>query len=280
MLSLLNLEIYEGERKKMKIEELAIQCRIDILNMTAEKKAGFVGSAFSCVDVLAVLYQSFIKYTGNEEKDDMLILSKGHAASAWYAVLANVGIIDRNKLQEYNTSGKNLGVHPKRNSLPCIRTTTGSLGQGLGLGCGCALADKISGKDNKTYVILGDGECNEGSVWESFMFGAKQRLNNLIVIIDRNRLQSYGTDEEVLDLDDIAAKCREFHWNVFSIDGHDYSQIADALQKAGQAKERPSVIVANTIKGKGVAEFENGIIWHYKWPEGEIYKRALEELKA
>lgn len=260
-------------------KELAQRARIDILKMVAKKKAGFVGSSFSCVDILAVLYTSFINYTGNDKTDDLMILSKGHAASAWYAILANVGIVEHDKLKEFNETGYNLGVHPKRNSIPAIRTTTGSLGQGLGMACGAALADKISKKGRQTYVVLGDGECNEGSVWESFMFAARYCLNNLTVVIDRNMLQSYGTDEEVLDMGDIAAKCREFHWKVLTVNGHDYEQIENALQEAIAEKEQPTVIVANTIKGKGVTEFENGVVWHYKWPEGSIYEKALEELK-
>lgn len=261
-------------------EIIARQNRIDILNMATNKKAGFIGSSYSCIDILTVLYSSFLKINKEEKNSDTLIISKGHAASAWYAILANLGIICKEKLNEYNENGGGMGVHPKRNSLPGIKTTTGSLGQGLGLACGIALADKLSQNSLKTYVILGDGECNEGAVWEAFMFAARYKLNNLIAVIDRNHLQSYGNDKEVLDLDDISAKCREFHWKTLEIDGHDYNQIEKAFEKAIEEKESPTVIVANTIKGKGVSEFENGIVWHYKWPEGETYEKALEELRG
>lgn len=267
----------ELDVKKMNSSELAKKMRVDILRMTSEKKTGFIGSCYSCVDVMAVLYNDFLVQEG-KINDDTVIISKGHAAAAWYAILANLDLIERSKLEEFNEEGYNMGVHPKRNSLPEIRTTTGSLGQGLGMGCGVALADKLSHKGAKTYVLLGDGECNEGSVWEAFMFAARFKLNNLIAIIDRNRLQSYGTDEEVLNMADITAKCREFGWNVLEIDGHDYRQIENAFKEAIEESDKPTVIVANTIKGKGVSAFENGVIWHYKWPEGELYARALEEL--
>ena len=267
----------------MNTKALARKSRIDVLNMVSEKRVGFIGSAYSCMDILVVLYDGFLinrNQDGNTLTDDTVVLSKGHAASAWYAILANEGIIEHSRLKEFNEDGYNMGVHPKRDSLPGIRTTTGSLGQGLGMGCGIALANKIAHKDIKTYVILGDGECNEGSVWEAFLFAARYGLNNLIAIIDRNHLQSYGTDEEVLDMDDIAGKCREFNWNVLTIDGHDHQQIEDALRKAGEPRNVPTVIVADTVKGKGVSEFENGVIWHYKWPEGESYTKAMEELQA
>lgn len=265
--------------KEMKSTELAKAARIDILKMVSTKKAGFIGSSFSCVDILAVMYTEVLR-DEDEETKDLFILSKGHAASAWYAILANIGCISHEKLEEFNTEGSFLGVHPKRGTLPGIETTTGSLGQGLGMACGVALADKISQKESKTYVILGDGECNEGSVWEAFLFAARYRLNNLIAVIDRNFLQSYGTDEEVLNMGDLSAKCREFHWNVLEIDGHNHTQIKNAFKDAEKEKERPTVIIANTIKGKGVKEFENGVIWHYKWPEGSSYENALEELQS
>lgn len=267
----------------MNTVELAGKSRIDVLNMVSEKKVGFIGSSYSCMDILAVLYDVFLvrkNQNGNTLTDDTVVLSKGHAASAWYAILANEGIIEHSRLQEFNEDGYNMGVHPKRGSLPGICTTTGSLGQGLGMGCGIALANKIAHNELKTYVILGDGECNEGSIWEAVLFAARYGLNNLIAIIDRNHLQSYGTDEEVLDMEDIAGKCREFKWNVLTVDGHDHLQIEGALRKAAECRKAPTVIVADTVKGKGVSEFENGVIWHYKWPEGESYTKAMEELQA
>jgi len=261
----------------MQSEELAKKARLDVLKMVYEKKASFVGSDFSCIDILAVLYSGYIKCCGDPLSDDMVILSKGHAAGAWYAVLANKGIFPKKMLADFNENGSCMGVHSKRGAVPGIYASCGSLGQGLGMACGCALADKIGGKPNKTYVILGDGECNEGAIWEGFMFAARYQLNNLIAIVDRNGLQSYGTDEEVLNMGNMEEKFLSFHWNVLSINGHNHELINQALQEAARSS-LPTIIIANTIKGKGVSEFENGVAWHYKWPDSESYQHAWEEL--
>lgn len=256
-----------------KYKQLALDIRLDVLKMTYEKKAGFIGTAFSCADILAVLYGGFVKIG-----EDSVILSKGHGASAWYATLANVGAIPKEKLlTEFNTSGYKMGVHPKRNSHLGIESSAGSLGQGCGLACGYALGNKMQGKKGRVYVILGDGECNEGSVWEAFMFAKRQKLNNLVVIIDRNCLQSYSNDENVLNMGDMAEKLKAFGFNTRSIDGHNVMELHNTLEEA-KGSDMPFAIIANTIKGKGVAEFENKILWHYKWPETEHYERAIENL--
>jgi transketolase len=205
-------------------------------------------------------------------------MSKGHAASAWYAALANIGAMTKERLfNEFQQSGGTLGVHPKRNSAVGIETSTGSLGQGLGLGCGIALAHKIRGNANRVYVILGDGECNEGSVWESFMLAKRYKLNNLVAIIDRNKLQSYGHDEDVLNLEEMTPRLLSFGWNAIEVDGHNCEEIAEALELARKS-DKPTAIIANTIKGKGVSDFEDKVLWHYKWPEVEHYNRGMEEL--
>ena len=262
---------------------LAKKIRQDVLKMTYEKKAGFIGSSFSCTDILAVLYGGYVNLNVqdvNDSQNDTVIVSKGHAASAWYATLANVGAISKETLfEEFHKSGAKLGVHPKRNSIIGITTSTGSLGQGLGLGCGIALSYKIQNKSNKVYVILGDGECNEGSVWESFMFAKRYQLNNLVAIIDRNRLQSYGHDVDVLNLDKMSPRLESFGWNVLEVDGHDCEQIDKAFNNAMTA-DKPTAIVANTIKGKGCSDFEDKVLWHYKWPEKEHYENGLKELEA
>ena len=264
-----------------KYHELSTNIRKDVLRLTYEKKAGFIGSSFSCADILAVLYGGYVRLNlndPNDENNDTVILSKGHAASAWYAALANIGAMTKEKMfEEFHKSGCKLGVHPKRNSVVGIRTSTGSLGQGLGLGCGVALAYKIKNKDNKVYVILGDGECNEGSVWEGFMFAKKYKLNNLIVFIDRNKLQSYGHDIDVLNMEEMAPRLMSFGWNTLVVDGHNKDEIDKALQEAMKS-DKPTAIIANTIKGKGVAEFEDKVLWHYKWPEKEHYDEGLKEL--
>lgn len=243
--------------------------------MTMQKKAGFIGSDYSCIDILSTIYSDYFV-----DGRDKMILSKGHAAAAWYAVLANTGRISKKLLDDYNTSGKNLGVHPKRGSLPQIETSTGSLGQGVGLACGIALGAKLAGTRAQVYTIVGDGEANEGSIWESLMFAAKQKLDNLYLFLDRNHLQSYGRDEDVLDVTEYEKKFADFGWDTQVIDGHDYQQIGKALEHGRKYEGRPHAIVAETIKGKGVSEFENRVIWHYKFPSGEIYKNALQELSV
>jgi transketolase len=264
-----------------KCVSIARSIRKDILRMTYEKRAGFIGTSFSCADILAVILGSFLRFDPKNpsESDDTFILSKGHGASALYAALANIGAFDRDRLfQEFNTTGYNMGVHPKRGSLPGVVTSGGSLGQGLGLACGVALASKIQDVPKRVYALLGDGECNEGSVWESFMFANRYKLDNLLAVIDRNKLQSYGHDSEVLDMGDMGLKIKSFGWNVIVVDGHDCGQLWDAATEASEYRGSPTALVANTIKGKGVSLFEDKVLWHYKWPEDEHMEIAMEEL--
>ena len=262
-------------------KEIARFIRKDVLYLTKEHKAGFIGSSFSCADILATLYGEILNIDPSEPTgsgSDVFILSKGHAASAWYAALAESGLIEQDRLtNEFNVTGFNMGVHPKRGSLPGIQTSSGSLGQGVGLACGIALADKIQGRTRRVYVLLGDGECNEGSVWESFMFAARYNLANLTIILDRNRLQSYAHDDKVLNMGDMTAKLRSFGLHAIETDGHDCGRLYDALNEAIQCT-LPCVIVANTIKGKGVSLFEDKVLWHYKWPEQEHIETARREL--
>lgn len=255
------------------VEKFAKKCRFDILDMTFKKKAGFIGSDYSCIDILSCLYLNHFNY----DTDDF-VMSKGHAAAAWYTVLANLGKIEHEKLNDFNTSGKNLGVHPKRGSIPDIKTSTGSLGQGFGLASGMALAERIKKGNGRVYALLGDGEANEGSVWEIVMFAAKHQLDNFIMVLDRNHLQSYGFDKDVLDVGDFKSKLCAFGWDVISIDGHNINQINTAFNFAKKQDSKPHAIIAETVKGKGVSEMENEVIWHYKWPDDELYRKAMQEL--
>jgi len=204
-----------GEEIK-KCESIARTIRRDVLRMTYEKHAGFIGTSFSCADILAVIFGAFLRadFKNPADSDDVFILSKGHGASALYAALAESGAFGRERLfGEFNTTGYNMGVHPKRGSLPGIFNSGGSLGQGLGLACGVALASKINGSGRRIYALLGDGECNEGSVWESLMLANRYKLDNLTAVVDRNKLQSYGHDDEVLDMGDMGLKIKSFGWN-------------------------------------------------------------------
>lgn len=265
------------------LKELAKQIRKDVLKMTYEKKAGFIGTSYSCAEILAVLYGKVVNIDFRDmekNSNDVVLLSKGHGASAWYAALANAGAFPKERLdEEFAVSGYAMGVHPKRKSLPGIEVSSGSLGQGCGLGCGIALAKKIQKSPARVYVILGDGECNEGSVWEALMFAKRYCLDNLTIIIDRNRLQSYGHDEEVLNMGDMAEKTRSFGMHTLEVNGHSVEELCEAFDKAEKTKGQPTAIIANTIKGKGCSVFEDKVLWHYKWPETEHYEKALKELE-
>lgn len=268
--------------KVNEVSKLAKDIRKTVLKMTYEKKAGFIGSSFSCADIMAVLYGYVMKYNKDDMSDrnnDVLFVSKGHSASAWYAALSNIGVIDENRLiAEFNQSGYKLGVHPKKDAIPGVTASSGSLGQGLGLCCGYALANKIQNIPGRTYVILGDGECNEGSNWEAMMFAKRYNLDNLTLIIDRNKLQSYGHDEDVLNMDNLKEKVESFGLYTIETNGNDVKSLMDAFDEAIKSS-RPSAIIADTVKGKGFSGFEDKVIWHYKWPEDEHFNAAMDEIE-
>lgn len=265
------------------LKELAKQIRKDVLKMTYEKKAGFIGTSFSCADILAVLYGRAVRIDFEDmdkKENDVVLLSKGHGASAWYAALANVGAFSKDRLdKEFAVSGFAMGVHPKRKMVPGVEVSSGSLGHGCGIGCGIALTKKIQKSPARVYVIMGDGECNEGSVWEAMMFANRYKLDNLTIIIDRNRLQSYGHDEEVLNMGDMVAKTKSFGLHTIEVNGHSIEELCQAFEETGKTVESPTVIIADTIKGKGCSIFEDQVLWHYKWPEKEHYEKALQELE-
>lgn len=270
--------------KISELQELAKEIRKDILKMTYEKKAAFIGTSFSCADILAALFgyvMNYDKTNMESENNDVFFLSKGHGASALYATLANVGLIEKDRLyKEFNESGYRMGVHGKRNSFPGIISSSGSLGQGVGLGTGYALASKMKKIQNHTYVLVGDGESNEGSNWEAFMFAKKCKLDNFTVILDRNKLQSYGHDEDVLNMGDMKSRFESFGFFTIEVDGHDMEALVKAFETIKTVKDKPTAIIANTVKGKGFSGFEDNVLWHYKWPEDEHYKLALEEIEG
>lgn len=204
-------------------KKTATACRKQILRMVTEKRVGFVGSSFSAIDILVVLYHGFLKIDPLhpwEDTRDYFFLSKGHAASALYSVLHSKGFISQADIAAFNAEDGKIGVHPKIRALPGVEASTGSLGHALGMASGVALANRAKSCPGRAYVLLGDGECNEGSVWEAAMFVAKQAIENLTIIVDRNRLQSYGHDCDVLDMGDMAAKFRAFGLHTLEVDGH------------------------------------------------------------
>lgn len=260
----------------------AKELRRTILQTLHDSNGSFSGGSLSSIDLLTVLFNGIMRLERVRVKAqdrDMFILSKGHCSSALYAVLTSAGIMPADALNTYGKDGSVLGVHPKKDSYPGIEVSSGSLGHGLALASGSALAAKILHNDAKIYVLMGDGECNEGSVWENAAFASRQKLNNLIVIIDRNQLQGCGRDQEILNYGDIAEKFRAFGFQAVDIDGHDYHQIETALRFAATAAEKPTAIVAHTIKGKGVSFMEDRLEWHYKSPNDEQLRQAMEELR-
>jgi transketolase len=232
------------------------------------------------MDMVAVLYHGVLKVDpGNPkwESRDRFILSKGHAATALYAALAYRGFLTEDDLKTYGKAGSLLEEHPSP-KLPGVEAATGSLGHGLPFGCGIALAARINGQSYRTFVLMSDGECNEGSVWEASLFAAANRLGNLCAFVDFNKWQATGRSTEVLALNPLAEKFRSFGWNVNEIDGHDHQQIFQAVQSVGNDQARPTMVIAHTTKGKGVSFMEDDNNWHYRVPTREEIVLAKVEL--
>jgi len=260
---------------------LARQIRAHVLRMVHRANASHVGACFSMADILAVLYSSVLRMDVARQDSpdrDRFILSKGHAAAAVYAALAEKGLFPKEWLDTYCQDGSKLAGHITSHGVPGVEVSTGSLGHGLSIGCGMALAGKRDGRPYRVFVLLGDGECDEGSVWEAALFAPHHRLDNLVVIVDHNKIQSFGTVKDVLDLEPLADKWRAFGFAAREIDGHNYEQIDDALTSAPFEPGKPSVVIAHTIKGKGVSFMENQLAWHYKSPNDEQLAQALAEL--
>lgn len=258
--------------------------RADILKMIHNAKSGHPGGALSCVDMLSVLYKKVLNVPVEWDKAinfnqrDRFILSKGHASTALYAVLAHLGFFPTNMLMSFRMLGSKLQGHPSsRAQLPGIEVSTGSLGQGLSIGVGLALALRLDKNPAKVFVLLGDGEMQEGSVWESLMNASNQKLDNLIVIVDKNNLQIDGSTCDIKSLEPLDEKLRSFGFEVFEINGHDYDEIEKTMLEAKNSNKL-CAIIANTIKGKGVSFMENSAGWHGKAPNDEQLAKALEEL--
>lgn len=258
--------------------------RRDILKMIHNAKSGHPGGACSCVDILAVLYKKVmnVPLEWNNAVDfksrDRFILSKGHASPALYAILAHCGYFSKDLLMGFRVLGSKLQGHPSsRVGLPGIEVSTGSLGQGLSIGVGIALALRLDKINSKVFVLMGDGEMQEGSVWEALMNANNQKLKNLVVIIDKNNLQIDGTTDEIKSLEPLDKKLEAFGFKVHSVDGHNYDELEKVLLDAKNSEEL-TAIIANTVKGKGVSFMENNVSWHGKAPSDIELKQALEEL--
>jgi transketolase len=260
---------------------LATRIRRHVLGMTHRAGSSHVGTSLSVADLLAVLYGRVLHIDPANPSwpdRDRFILSKGHGAAAAYAALAERGFFPIRKLETFYQNGSALAGHIAHVGVAGVDASTGSLGHGLAIGCGMALAGKRDGRYYRVFVILSDGECDEGSIWEAALFAPHHRLDNLIAIIDYNKIQSLGRVEETLTLEPFAQKWTAFGWSVRETDGHDLPGIEGLLSAAPFEGGRPSCVIAHTTKGKGVSFMENEVLWHYKPPSAEDLARALEEL--
>ena len=263
----------------MELQDLSNKLRLRIIEMSHKAKAPHLASSLSCIDIITSIYTSILNIKVDEPKwnhRDRFILSKGHAATALYVVLAEIGILNENDLLSYTKKGSLLEEHPNP-KLQGIEAATGSLGHGLSIGCGIALSTKIKKENFKTYVLLSDGECNEGSLWEAALFASAKNLKNLYAIVDYNKWQATGRSNDVLSINSLVKKFEAFGWNVAEIDGHNHNEIIDSLKK-NYNNEKPVIVIANTIKGKGISFMEDDNNWHYRIPTKDEVELSKKEL--
>lgn len=263
----------------MNSEILAQNLRIDVLNMIAETGASHVGPNLSISDILAVLYSKVMNINvknPNDSNRDQFLLSKGHAGASVYAVLAEVGFFPKEKLKEYYQNGSTFSGHVSHTGNPGVDFSTGSLGLGITIAAGKALAKKIDNKKGRVFTIVGNGECNEGSIWEAAMFAAHHKLDNFTVIVDDNKMQSMGFSKDIMDMGNLAQKWEAFGFHVIEVDGHNHKQLEVALKTT--VKNKPTVVICNTIKGKGVSFIENNPDWHGAKLSSEDRDRAIAEI--
>lgn len=267
----------------MNLVDLSLRLRRQTLQMINRAKSSHVGTNFSMIELLAVLYGKTLKIDPQRPDwpdRDRFILSKGHGCAALYAVLAERGFFPGEWLETFYQNGSRLAGHATHAQVPGVEISTGSLGHGLPISTGMALAAKRDGKTHRIFCLLSDGECDEGSNWEPILFAPQHKLDNLIVIVDYNKIQSLGMTKDVMDLEPFADKWRAFGWAVQEIDGHNLSQIEEALFSVPFQTGKPSCLIAHTIKGKGVSFMEGQLLWHYRTPQGEEYAAACAELEA
>jgi transketolase len=265
-----------------KLRLKALQIRQDLLDMIYEAKTGHTGGSLSSTDILVSLFYRIMDFDPSNPKDenrDRFILSKGHSVEAYYCVLADRGFFPKEELHTFSACGSRLTGHPNV-KVPGVEMCTGALGHGLPVGVGMALAGKMDGRSYRVYVLMGDGEQAEGSVWEAAMAAANYGLDNLIGIVDRNGLQISGKTEEVMKLESLAGKWRAFGWEVIETDGHDIKKLVETFRGIPAQAGKPYLIIANTVKGKGVSYMENAAKWHHGVPDAEAFRLAQEELNA
>ena len=269
--------MYDSQRT----DALAVQIRSQVLRMVHRSKASHVGSCFSMADILSVLYSGILRVDPSNPdapERDRFLLSKGHGAAAIYATLAETGFFPREWLETYAGDDTVLSGHVSHYNVPGVDFSTGSLGHGLSIATGVALAGKRSQSPYRSFCLLSDGECDEGSVWEAILFAPHHKLDNLVAIVDYNKIQSFGRVADVLGLEPFADKWRAFGWHVEEIDGHDRAALHARLSQLPFAADKPSVLIAHTVKGKGVGFMEDKMEWHYKSPNDSQLEAALEEV--
>ena len=278
---------YDGSPQDAKtLEAIASRLRIDALQMIYTANSGHPGSSFSCLDILTSLYFARLKHDPQQDQwtdRDRFVLSKGHAAPALYAVLMEAGYISRDEIPTLRQVNSNLQGHPASKYVKGVDVSTGSLGQGLSCAVGMALGHRLNQSQARVWVLLGDGELQEGNVWEAVMSAAHHQVSRLTAIVDRNRLQIDGCTESVKALGEVAPKFEAFGWNVLEVDGHDFDALEKAFDQADEwanSTQKPTCLVANTVKGKGVSFMENQAGWHGKAPNAQEFENAMQELQA
>ena len=261
--------------------DLALRIRRHAVRMANRGKSSHIGAVLSIADILAVLYGGILRVRP-EDPDwadrDRFILSKGHAGAGVYAALAETGFFPVEELRNHYANGSRLSGHVSHKGIPGVEISTGSLGHGLSIGVGMAFAARMDDRRHRVFVLMSDGECDEGSNWEAILFAAHHKLSNLVAIVDYNKIQSLKPVAETLALEPFAGKWRAFGWDVLEADGHDHAALAEAVKVPPRKEGKPLCVIAHTTKGKGVSFMENSVLWHYRSPQGEEYARAMEEL--
>jgi transketolase len=269
--------MHERDKRRADYQDLAKTIRQQTLRIIKQAKSSHIGSSFSMAELLAVLYGGVLQVSPERLEDpqrDRFILSKGHACAGLYAVLAERGFFPKEWLDTFYQDGSPLLGHVCHATVPGIEVSSGALGHGLSVACGLALAGGF-----KVYALLSDGECDEGSIWEAALFAPHHKLDNLIVLVDYNKIQSLGHVDKVLGLEPFDAKWESFGWEVRSVDGHDVMEIEEALTTPPKTPGRPVCVLAHTVKGKGVSFMEDTVLWHYRCPSDDEYALAQQELE-
>ena len=263
-------------------KELATQIRKDVFSMLNKGQASHVGGCLSCLDIVSVLYQEILNIKPNKPKSpnrDRFILSKGHTGAVVFATLANKGFFPKSWLDTFCENESKIPGHIDSHGILGVELSTGSLGHGLSVGVGMAISLKYRKTKANVIILLSDGEMNTGSTWEAVMFASHHKLNNIISVVDKNKIQSFGRTKEIIDLDPLGRKWKSFGWKVYEVDGHNHKKLKETFLRAKKSRTKPVVIICDTVKGKGIKDMEDKLISHYRPPTDEETKTIMEEIK-